>query len=75
MATKSMAKTQIEKRSASERAQNHAELLESALARPGIREVMKVYGDWPEKDRGLDTYRSATRKPERITTTDSSRAQ
>ena len=69
-----MAKMQMEKRSASMRAQKHAELLESALARPGIREVMKVYGGWQEKDRGLHAYRSATKKPERITTTDSSRA-
>ena len=74
-----MAKMQTEKRSASERAQKHAELLEAALARPGVHEVMKVYGnwrekDWPEKDRALEVYRSATKKPERITTTDSSRA-
>jgi len=62
----------LEKRSASERAQKHAELLEAALARPGVREVMKVYGDWQEKDRALDVYRSATRKPERIRTTNSS---
>ena len=74
MATKSMAKMQMEKRLASERAQNNAKLLESALARPGVREVMKVYGDWQEKDRALDVYRSTTKKPERITTTDSSRA-
>lgn len=67
-----MAKTQMEKRSASERAQNLAELLEAALARPGVREVMKVYGDWREKDRGLDVYRSATKKPELIRTTNSS---
>ena len=67
-----MAKTQMEKRSASERAQNHAELLESALARPGVREVMKVYGGWLEKNRALDVYRSATREPERIRTANSS---
>ena len=46
--------------------------LEAALARPGVREVMKVYSGWQEKDRGLDVYRSATKKPERITTTNSS---
>lgn len=69
-----MAKMRTEKRSASMRAQKHAELLESALARPGIREVMKVYGGWQEQDRALVVYRSATKKPERITTTDSSRA-
>ena len=46
--------------------------LEAALARPGVREAMKVYSGWQEKDRGLDVYRSATKKPERITTTNSS---
>lgn len=69
-----MAKTQMEKRATSERAQNHTELLEAALARPGVREVMKVYGDWQIKDQGLNVYRLATKKLERITTTDSSRA-
>ncbi len=67
-----MAKMQMEKRSASERAQNHAKLLEAALARPGVREVMKVYGDWREKDRALYVYRPATTKPERTRTTNSS---
>ena len=69
-----MTKMKPEKRSKSKRAQNHAEMLEAALARPGIREIMKVYGGWQEKDQGLDVYRSATKKPERITTTNSSRA-
>ena len=44
-----MAKMQTEKRSASERAQKHAELLEAALARPGVHEVMKVYGGLARK--------------------------
>ena len=69
-----MAKMQTEKRSASERAQKHAELLEAALARPGVHEVMKVYGNWREKDRALDVYRSATRRPERSRTTNSSQS-
>ncbi len=49
-------------------------MLETALARPGVREIMKVYGGWQKKDQGLDVYRSATKKSERITTTNSSRA-
>ena len=69
-----MTKMQTEKRSTSKRAQNHAEMLEAALARPGVREFMKVYGGWQEKNQRLDVYRSATKKPERITTTNSSRA-
>ena len=69
-----MTKMQTEICSASKRAEDHAEMLKTALARPGVREVMRVYGGWQEKDQGLDVYRSATKKPERITTTNSSRA-
>ena len=56
------------------REQEHARMLEEALARPGVREAMKVYGLWQESDRGLDPHRSATKRTERITTTDSSNA-
>lgn len=69
-----MTKQQPEKTSKSRREQEHARMLEAALARPGVREVMKVYGGWLEIDRGLDAYRSATKQPERITTTNSSNA-
>lgn len=68
-----MTKLQTEKRSKPKRARAYAEMLEAALARPGVREVMRVYGGWQEKDQGLDVYRLATKKPERITTTNSSR--
>lgn len=52
------------------REQAHAQLLQEALARPGIRELMRVCKDWRRVDRGLDSYRAATREPHRITTTD-----
>ena len=58
-----MAKMQTEKLSASKRAQDHAEMLEAALARPGVREIMKAYGGWQEREQVLDVYRSATRAP------------
>ena len=54
----------------SAREQAHAELLREALERPGIREVMRVYEHWHHVDRGLEPYRTATREPQRITTTD-----
>ena len=54
----------------SERARAHAALLEEALKRPGIPELMRVYGDWRNADRGLDPYRAATKVPSRTTTTD-----
>ena len=52
------------------RADTHAELLQEALKRPGIRDVMRVYEDWRQADSGLDPHRAATREPHRITTTD-----
>ena len=54
----------------SERARAHAALLKEALKRPGIPELMRVYGDWRTADRGLGPYRAATKAPWRTTTTD-----
>ena len=56
-------------RTDSKRQKNQAEMLEEALARPGVREVMKVYGGWREKERTLDSYRTASRTARRVTTT------
>ena len=49
-----------------------SKMLEAALARPGVREMMEVYNIWQEKDRGLDAYRSATAARGQVKTTDSS---
>ena len=49
-----------EERVASRREQERAEMLKEALSRPGVREVMEVYGGWREQDRRLDAYRAAT---------------
>jgi len=49
-------------------------MLEAALARPGVREFMKVYGNWQEADRALDIHRSTTRRAEQVTTRNSSSA-
>ena len=54
----------------STREQRNAELLQEALDRPEIREIMRVYEVWRDVDRGLDSYRAATREPNRTTTTD-----
>ena len=54
----------------SERARAHDALLEEALKRPGIPELMRVYGGWRTADRGLDPYRAATKAPSHTTTTD-----
>ena len=58
--------------SSSKREQARAELLEDVLKRPGIRELMDVYENWRHADRGLDSYRAATREPFETTTTDHS---
>ena len=65
---------QTRRRSGSGREREHDAMLEAALARPGVREVMEVYRGWQEKDRGLDAYRSATKAAGRTTTSNSSEA-
>ncbi|MCY4287488.1 MAG: hypothetical protein OXC63_02725 [Aestuariivita sp.] len=54
--------------------EEHAALLEKALARPGVREVMQVYGTWLEKDQHLNPYRSATTVTRKTITSVSSHA-
>ncbi len=53
----------------SERAEEHANMLEMALARPGIREVMEVYHGWIDRKKGIDVHRWATKEAQQITTT------
>ena len=58
-------------RPASERAEKHAAMLEAALARPGVRAVVEIFGIWQEQDRRLDTARAvmaATRRGRTVTT-------
>ncbi len=69
-----MTKRKIDSFSMSKREREHAEMLEAALARPGVREIMKVYSNWQETDRGLDIYRLAMKKTRSIVTTNSSNA-
>lgn len=54
----------------SERAREHDRMLEEALARPGVREFIRVYESWRRRDRALDPYRAITRRRGRITITD-----
>ena len=53
----------------SKRERDRKAMLEVALARPGVREVMEVYRNWQEADSGLDAYRAATKEPRRTMTT------
>ena len=70
-----MTKRNTDKREASRREREHDAMLQEALARPGVRDVMKLYDGWREKDRGLDAYRAATRTPASTTTTNHTRAR
>ena len=54
----------------SKRAQEQDAMLKEALARPGVREVMRVYEEWRQIDGALDAYRAATKTAPTITTTD-----
>lgn len=64
-----MKSRQHQKSSLPERARRRDALLEEALARPGIREVLNVYGQWQQQDKGQDAYRTATKEAFRINST------
>lgn len=59
----------------SKRAKEHDTMLKEALARPGVREVMKVYGYWQQADKGIDAYRAASKEGRAVTTTDHANPQ
>ena len=67
-----MAKQEAVKGLGPDRNAQHAAMLEEALARPGVREVMSIYSNWEEWDRALDAYRAAMAPPRWTSTTDSS---
>ena len=54
----------------SNREQEYAAMLEEALARPGVREVMQVYQNYQKADKGLNPYRLATKHLGIVITTD-----
>ncbi|MYF03399.1 MAG: hypothetical protein F4227_10675 [Gammaproteobacteria bacterium] len=62
-----MAKKENKQGSESVRQREQEALLKEALAKPGVRELMKIYGHWQEKDRELDAYRAGTTAYGRLT--------
>ena len=56
----------------SKRVDQHAAMLDEALRRPSVREVMEVYDAWQRFDEQLRAYRAATTPVPKITTTDRS---
>ena len=54
----------------SKREREHAAMLEEALSRPSIRQVMKVHRNWQKADWAMEPYRMAAKQHETVTTTD-----
>ena len=54
----------------SKRKEDYEEMLKLALSRPGVREVMEVYGGWKERALEIDAHRSAMKPAKRAVTTD-----
>ena len=52
------------------RTEEHAAMLKEALARPGVREVMEVYGGWRRAEKALEAYRVASKRACIVTTSD-----
>ena len=59
-----------EKTESSDRVQQHAALLQEALAQPGVREAMRVHNDWAQREQALVAYREAAREKPVIIATD-----
>ena len=57
------------------REEAYTKLLEEALSRPGIREVMHVYGGWRQAEQGLDPHRVLAHLPQQVMTTDHANQQ
>ncbi|MDE0331150.1 MAG: hypothetical protein OXL41_04715 [Nitrospinae bacterium] len=53
----------------SDRRSRREALLEEALAQPGVRELMDVYGNWQTADSGFNSYRSVVNAHPVATTT------
>ncbi len=53
----------------SDRKPNHEEMLQEALSRPGIPEIMKIYRQWQKQDEALTRYRTTSTGVARITST------
>ena len=52
------------------RTEEQAAMLKEALARPGVREVMEVYGGWWRAEKALEAYRVASKRACIVTTSD-----
>lgn len=54
----------------SKRERERAAMLEEALSRPGVRQVMEVYQNWHKADQAMEPYRLAAKQHETVTTSD-----
>ena len=58
----------------STRAEAYDAMLQEALSRPGVREVMEVYQNWRKVDQALSAYRQATKRQGQVTTSNRTNA-
>jgi len=70
--TIAMKHRQTRRDSESDRERKHAEMLEAALARPGVREAMMLSEPWRKASREIEGYRMALWPMEHATSSDSS---
>lgn len=67
--------TKTTKQKQSQREDDREAMLKEALSRPGVREVMRIYQNWKQKDCGLNAYRIATKPHQRVIVTDHTNMQ
>ena len=56
------------------RAEAYNEMLQEALSRPGVREVMEVYQNWRKADQALSAYRQVIKRQGQVTTSNRTNA-
>ena len=57
------------------RVQEREAMLKTALARPGVREAMRVYQDWQRRDQELEPYRQVLKTNVVVITTSHTNSQ
>ena len=62
-----MSKSDTKSSTKSKRSKAYRKMLKESLARPGVREVMEVYGYWYKKD--IDVWQKRNRRRARATST------
>lgn len=56
-------RTHDERDAVSQRQRQRDELLRTAIERPGMREILRVYENWKHADRAMESHRAVVRGP------------